>query len=122
MRNGWLPLAACLCASLLLMGCGTCPDLSYRGRVKQEDVSYIRNCVAGKNIDLANVRWYERNLALHMVLVPCYFGVEKVVIFDGLENVTTGEKTGGRRLEGDRAPARQLLRVAPLRDASRCMK
>ena len=55
-------------------GCGTCPDLSYRGTLKPEDMAFIRERVAEKKIDLNDAKSFKGDLASSFTFVPLYLG------------------------------------------------
>jgi hypothetical protein len=88
-------------AAVVLSGCGTCPNLCYKGPIKDEDMVFIRERVAEKNVDLHDEQAPPSPLAMNMVFVPLYLSARGIAAYKGPESVTHSINTGGTYSYGD---------------------
>jgi hypothetical protein len=80
---------------MVLSACGTCPNLRYAGPMKNEDLAFLRERVAKKEVDLNAEEVVTRGLASNFVFVPLYLGARNVLTHKGSSNVTNTGRTGG---------------------------
>lgn len=80
---------------MVLSACGTCPKLRYAGPIKNEDLAFLREQVAKKEVDLNAEEVVTRALAVNLVFVPLYLGARSVATDKGSSNVTNTGRTGG---------------------------
>lgn len=72
-------------------GCGTCPNLCYEGRLKTNDMAFIRERVVEKKVDLNDTTPHP--LAGRFIFAPLYLGARGIATCRGPENVTQTGKT-----------------------------
>lgn len=89
----------------LLVGCGTCPDLSYGGRLNSEDLVFVQKRMSEKGLNEAKPPWFPRCLARRLVMVPLVCHNDRAILFRGRPE-TVSRDASTRSTFGDLEPIR----------------